>query len=180
MGNRINTVMQPCFFSLSGVLPADEAIARIKDSVKKTYAKRGEAVVQRNFAAIDASLARMTHVTPGPVEGGRRRSRRSSRPRRPTFVRDVTAKLIAGDGDLLPVSAMPVDGTFPIGHHALREAGDRAVDPDLGPVDLHRLRQVRDGLPARVDPHEGLPGGRAGRRRASRARSSSPATCRTT
>ena len=54
MGNRINTVMQPCFFSLSGVLPADEAIARIKDSVKKTYAKRGDAVVQRNYAAIDA------------------------------------------------------------------------------------------------------------------------------
>ena len=112
MGNRINTVMQPCFFKLSGVLPADEAIARIKDSVKKTYAKRGEAVVQRNFAAIDASLARMAHVTPGRVKDEEVLA--SLIPATaPEFVRDVTAKLIAGDGDLVPVSAMPVDGTFP-------------------------------------------------------------------
>ncbi len=112
MGNRINTVMQPCFFQLSGVLPADEAIARIKDSVKKTYGKRGEAVVQRNFAAIDASLARMTHVTPGKVKD--EEALVSLIPATaPEFVRDVTAKLIAGDGDLVPVSALPVDGTFP-------------------------------------------------------------------
>ncbi len=112
MGNRINTVMQPCFFQLAGVLPAEEAITRIKDSVKKTYSKRGEAVVQRNFAAIDQSLERMAHVTPGPV--------RAAVPAipfipetAPDFVRLVTSRLIAGDGDLLPVSAMPVDGTFP-------------------------------------------------------------------
>ena len=112
MGNRINTVMQPCFFQLSGVLPAAEAIARIKDSVSKTYGKRGEAVVQRNFAAIDASIARMTHVTPGPVK--EESALASLIPATaPAFVRDVTAKLIAGDGDLVPVSALPVDGTFP-------------------------------------------------------------------
>jgi len=112
MGNRINTVMQPCFFQLSGVLPADEAIARIKDSVRRTYAKRGEAVVQRNFAAIDASLARLAHIAHGPVAG-------EAAPAplipasAPQFVRDVTARLIAGEGDLLPVSALPADGTFP-------------------------------------------------------------------
>jgi pyruvate-ferredoxin/flavodoxin oxidoreductase len=112
MGNRINTVMQPCFFQLSGVLPAEEAIARIKESVKKTYSKRGEAVVQRNFAAIDASLARMSRVVPGLVKGESVIA--SLIPATaPEFVRDVTAKLIAGDGDLVPVSAMPVDGTFP-------------------------------------------------------------------
>ncbi len=112
MGNRINTVMQPCFFKLSGVLPADEAIARIKNSVEKTYAKRGAAVVQRNFAAIDASLARMAHVTPGKVKDEEVLA--SLIPATaPEFVRDVTARLIAGDGDLVPVSAMPVDGTFP-------------------------------------------------------------------
>ncbi len=112
MGNRINTVMQPCFFKLAGVLPADEAIARIKRSVEKTYAKRGEAVVQRNFAAIDRSLERLVHVTPGPVK--------AAMPAipfipetAPDFVKLVTARLIAGDGDLLPVSALPVDGTFP-------------------------------------------------------------------
>ncbi len=112
MGNRINTVMQPCFFHLSGVLSPAESIARIKDSVKKTYAKRGDAVVQRNYAAIDASIARMAHVTPGPVTGDA--SIGTLIPlTAPDFVRDVTAKLIAGDGDLLPVSAMPIDGTFP-------------------------------------------------------------------
>jgi pyruvate-ferredoxin/flavodoxin oxidoreductase len=112
MGNRINTVMQPCFFHLSGVLPADESIARIKDSVQKTYAKRGDAVVQRNFAAIDRSIERMAHVTPGPVAPAQ-----DLVPLipidAPDFIRQVTARLIAGEGDLLPVSAMPVDGTFP-------------------------------------------------------------------
>ncbi|MFN8521268.1 MAG: pyruvate:ferredoxin (flavodoxin) oxidoreductase [Chloroflexota bacterium] len=112
MGNRINTVMQPCFFHLAGVLPASDAIARIKGFVQKTYAKRGEAVVQRNFAAIDRSLERLFQVPLGPVD--------SEVPLRelvpadaPDFVQRVTRVLMAGDGDLLPVSAMPVDGTFP-------------------------------------------------------------------
>ncbi len=77
MGSRINTVMQPCFFQLAGILPPDEAIARIKGFVEKTYAKRGEAVVARNFAAIDRSLERLGHVTKGVVD--ERRSRRSRR-----------------------------------------------------------------------------------------------------
>ena len=114
MGSRINTVMQPCFFQLAGILPADEAIARIKGFVEKTYAKRGEAIVQRNFAAIDRSLERLAHVmargtgkrvaTPLPVVD-----------HAPDFVARFTSRLIAGEGDLLPVSALPVDGTFPSG-----------------------------------------------------------------
>ncbi len=114
MGNRINTVMQPCFFQLSGVLPADEAIARIKDSVTKTYAKRGEAVVARNFAAIDRSLERLVHVPlglPGPAEVVTSPAQADPR----AFVSQITSELIAGRGDLLPVSALPVDGTFPTG-----------------------------------------------------------------
>jgi len=71
---------------------------------------------------------------------------------------------MAGDGDRLPVSAFPVDGTFPSGTTPVREAGHRAGAPDLGSVHLHRLRQVRHGLPARRDPDEGLPGGRRRRR----------------
>jgi pyruvate-ferredoxin/flavodoxin oxidoreductase len=114
MGNRINTIMQPCFFHLAGVLPPDEAIARIKGFVEKTYAKRGQAVVDRNFAAIDMSIAKLGHVTLGaaatgytipalvPVDA-------------PDFVKNVTAVLMAGGGDLLPVSAFPIDGTFPSG-----------------------------------------------------------------
>lgn len=114
MGNRINTIMQPCFFHLSGVLPADEAIERIKDSVKKTYAKRGDAVVERNNAAIDLSIARLDRVDLRPV-GGARPIRSLVPDTAPDFIRNVTARLMAGEGDLLPVSALPVDGTFPAG-----------------------------------------------------------------
>ncbi len=114
MGNRINTVMQPCFFQLAGILPADEAIARIKDFVEHAYAKRGEEIVARNFAAIDRSLERLRRVPLGevaapPLPAG------LAVADRPDFVSRVTARLLAGEGDLLPVSALPVDGTFPTG-----------------------------------------------------------------
>ncbi len=114
MGNRINTIMQPCFFHLAGVLPPEDAIARIKGFVQKTYAKRGQAVIDRNFAAIDHSLERLGHVTLGPVTSDH--SITSIVPDdAPDFIRRVTAVLMAGDGDRLPVSAFPVDGTFPTG-----------------------------------------------------------------
>jgi pyruvate-ferredoxin/flavodoxin oxidoreductase len=115
MGDRINTVMQPCFFHLAGVLPADEAIARIKDSVAKTYAKRGGEVVERNFAAIDQALARLARVTVPAAATSRRSRDRGVADDAPEFVQRVTTRLLAGDGDLLPVSALPVDGTFPSG-----------------------------------------------------------------
>ena len=112
MGSRINTVMQPCFFQLAGILPPAEAIERIKGFVQKTYAKRGDAVVARNFDAIDRSLAHLSKVTPGRIAADR-----PAVPAMPAgvpdFVTRVTARLIAGEGDLLPVSALPVDGTFP-------------------------------------------------------------------
>ena len=114
MGNRINTVMQPCFFHLSGVLPAADAIARIKHNVEKTYAKRGQSVVDRNFAAIDLAIERLGHVTLGTVATGHEIPLLVP-DSAPDFVKHVTAALMAGDGDLLPVSAFPVDGTFPTG-----------------------------------------------------------------
>jgi pyruvate-ferredoxin/flavodoxin oxidoreductase len=114
MGSRINTVMQPCFFKLAGILPPEEAIAQIKAFVRKTYAKRGEAVVARNFEAIDRSLERLGHVTPGKVTN--EQSTTTPIPEDvPDFVARITARLMAGDGDQLPVSALPVDGTFPTG-----------------------------------------------------------------
>jgi pyruvate-ferredoxin/flavodoxin oxidoreductase len=117
MGNRINTVMQPCFFHLSGVLPAEVAIAQIKDAVQATYARRGRAVVERNFAAIDASIANLHRVEPPTTD--RATSDRTIEltvpDDAPDFVRQVTRVLMAGHGDLLPVSALPVDGTFPTG-----------------------------------------------------------------
>jgi pyruvate-ferredoxin/flavodoxin oxidoreductase len=114
MGNRINTVMQPCFFHLANILPPADAIKRIKDSVKKTYAKRGEAVVQANYAAIDMSLKRLVHVPLGAVKGTDTAVAVATADR-PAFFNRVQAEIIAGRGDQLPVSAMPVDGTFPTG-----------------------------------------------------------------
>jgi pyruvate-ferredoxin/flavodoxin oxidoreductase len=115
MGNRINTVMQPCFFQLAGVLPAEEAIAKIKESVEKTYGHRGRTIVERNFAAIDRSLAELARVEVPAAVTGTRSMAFAVPESAPDFVQRVTARLIAGEGDLLPVSALPVDGTFPTG-----------------------------------------------------------------
>ena len=115
MGQRINTVMQTCFFAISGVLPKDEAVEHIKEAIRHTYGRRGEKIVQKNFAAVDSALANLHEVkVPGTVT-----SAFDIRPavpaEAPAFVQQVTAEIIAGRGDLLPVSAMPVDGTFPSG-----------------------------------------------------------------
>jgi pyruvate-ferredoxin/flavodoxin oxidoreductase len=115
LGNRINTVMQPCFFALSGILPADKAAAEIKASVTKAYGKRGHTIVDRNFAAIDAALANLVQVEipEETVAGG---SIGVAVPESaPEFVRHVTSMLMDGKGDLLPVSALPADGRFPSG-----------------------------------------------------------------
>ena len=115
MGNRINTVMQPCFFALAGVLPAEDAIGHIKAAVSKTYGTRGQAIVERNFAAIDASLAALQRVEVPAVATATARRQHTIPDDAPEFVKRVTALLMAGDGDLLPVSALPVDGVFPTG-----------------------------------------------------------------
>jgi len=113
MGTRINTIMQTCFFAISGVLPRDEAIEKIKGAIRKTYGPKGEAVVAQNFAAVDKTLANLFEVeVPGRVTSERHRPP-TVPDEAPGFVRDVTARIIAGQGDHLPVSAMPVDGTFP-------------------------------------------------------------------
>jgi pyruvate-ferredoxin/flavodoxin oxidoreductase len=139
MGGRVNTIMQTCFFAISGVLPREQAIAAIKQSIKKTYGKRGDAVIQRNFQAVDQTLDHLYEVnlaagaallrmetssaqSTAPTAGGVRGtplpmlSRRPAVPAEaPAFVRNVLAPMIAGEGDLLPVSALPVDGTYPSG-----------------------------------------------------------------
>ena len=113
MGGRINTIMQTCFFAISGVLPREEAIAAIKYAIQKTYGKRGEKVVQQNFQAVDDTIANLFEVPipatvtsaielPPAVPG-----------QAPDFVQRVTAEIIAGRGDALPVSALPADGTYP-------------------------------------------------------------------
>jgi pyruvate-ferredoxin/flavodoxin oxidoreductase len=107
--------MQTCFFAISGVLPREEAIAAIKYAIKKTYGKRGDTVVQKNFAAVDATLAHLHEVTVPDKITSLFDIRPSVPAAAPNFVQRVTAKIVAGDGDLLPVSSMPVDGTFPSG-----------------------------------------------------------------
>ena len=113
MGVRINTIMQTCFFAISGVLPREDAIAAIKTAIRKTYGKRGEAVVQKNYAAVDATLDHLHEVeVPGAVSSAFD-MRPAVPPQAPEFVQNVLGRIIAGEGDSLPVSAFPVDGTFP-------------------------------------------------------------------
>jgi pyruvate-ferredoxin/flavodoxin oxidoreductase len=113
MGGRINTIMQTCFFAISGVLPKDEAIAAIKHAIEKTYGKRSEAVVRKNFEAVDQTLANLYEVKIGQTLTATRDIRQAVADVAPEFVRDVLGRMIAGQGDALPVSALPADGTFP-------------------------------------------------------------------
>jgi pyruvate-ferredoxin/flavodoxin oxidoreductase len=116
MGNRINTIMQTCFFAISGVLDKEVAVEKIKTSIRKTYGRRGEMVLRQNFAAVDAALDHLHEVAvPSDV------TNLSDQPVpvvpvvAPEFVQRVTAEIIAGRGDQLPVSAFPIDGTYPLG-----------------------------------------------------------------
>ncbi len=115
MGTRINTIMQTCFFALSGVLPKDEAITKIKDAIKKTYSKKGEKIVEMNYAAVDGSLANL-HEIAVPEKATSSITKPPIVPAEaPDFVQNVTATIMAGKGDDLPVSAIPADGTWPTG-----------------------------------------------------------------
>ncbi len=113
MGGRINTVMQTCFFAISGVLPREEAIASIKHSIEKTYGKRGESIVRKNFAAVDSALENLHEVKVPDAITSKFEIRPTVPAEAPDFVRNVEGLMIAGDGDMVPVSAMPIDGTFP-------------------------------------------------------------------
>ncbi len=115
MGNRVNTIMQTAFFAISGILPREAAIAEIKHAIEKTYGKRGEAVVKMNFDAVDATIENLFEVkVPAAVTS--KITRRPPVPKEaPEFVRSVIGQMIAFDGNNVPVSALPVDGTFPSG-----------------------------------------------------------------
>jgi pyruvate-ferredoxin/flavodoxin oxidoreductase len=117
MEGRTNTIMQTCFFGISGVLPREQAIAKIKASIHKTYGAKGDEVVRKNYAAVDQTLARLFQVR--VPEAGTRTSTRHRLPlvpdRAPPFVQQVTALMMAGRGDEIPVSALPSDGTYPSG-----------------------------------------------------------------
>ncbi|NLP09992.1 pyruvate:ferredoxin (flavodoxin) oxidoreductase [bacterium] len=115
MGVRINTIMQTCFFAISGVLERDQAIKMIKNSIKKTYGKKGEQVVQQNFAAVDHTLAHLFEVKVPDKVTSTRLMPKLIPDEAPEFIKDVVAKVLANHGDDVPVSALPVDGTFASG-----------------------------------------------------------------
>jgi len=113
MGGRINTIMQTCFFAISGVLPKDEAISAIKKSIEKTYGRKGADIVKQNFEAVDKTLANLFEVkVPNKITSTMELPPTVSE-KAPKYVKDVLAKIISNNGDSLPVSAMPLDGTFP-------------------------------------------------------------------
>lgn len=152
MGGRINTIMQTCFFALSGVLPRDEAIEEIKKAIRKTYGRRGETVLERNFAAVDAALAGLHEVAvPSSATSEHRRLSVIAGADGDDFVARVTSMIIAGQGDLLPVSAMPVDGTFPTGTARVEK---RSIAQDIPIWDPETCIQC--GLCALVCPHAAI------------------------
>jgi pyruvate-ferredoxin/flavodoxin oxidoreductase len=114
MGSRINTIMQVCFFALSNVLPREEAIGQIKKAIKKTYGKKGEEIVRVNLLAVDNTLENLFEVNIGDVTSTIKRPPAVS-PLAPEFVREVEAKMLIKEGEDLPVSALPCDGTYPTG-----------------------------------------------------------------
>jgi pyruvate-ferredoxin/flavodoxin oxidoreductase len=135
LGARINTVLQTCFFAISGVLPRDAAIRHIKEAIRKTYARKGDAVVRKNFEAVDGTLARLQEVQVPAAATSNIERDKIVPDDAPDFVRRVTAKMLVGAGDEIPVSLVPVDGTFPSGTSAFekRNISDSVPvwEPDL-------------------------------------------------
>ncbi|MEY2754975.1 MAG: hypothetical protein RJB65_1333, partial [Actinomycetota bacterium] len=165
---RINTVMQACFFSLSGVLPHDEAVAALEDAIRHSYGPRGESVVERNLAAVRASLSHLVAVPVGDSVTADRHRHPAVSVAAPDFVQRITARMLAGEGDLLPVSALPPDGTFPT---ATSQWEKRAIalevpvwEPDLcidcgkcAIVCPHAAIRLKAYAPSALDGHDGLP-----------------------
>ncbi len=151
LGNRINTVMQTCFFALTGILPRDEAISHIKKMIQKSYSKAGQTVIDRNFDAVEKSFDAASEVTV-PSTADATNHRQSPIPdSSPDFVKRVTAMMIAGKGDLLPVSALPVDGTFPT---ATSKYERRSIAHEIPIWDADIC--IECGLCAMVCPHAAI------------------------
>jgi len=115
MGARINTIMQTCFFALTGTLPPEEAIEKIKQAIKKTYGRKGDKIVQMNYDAVDHALANLHEIEVPPGAAEKHAGAAAVADDAPEFVRKVTAAILSQKGDSLPVSAIPADGTWPVG-----------------------------------------------------------------
>ena len=113
LGTRVNTILQTCFFAISGILPQEEAIARIKKAIEKSYSHKGDKIVQMNFAAVDSAVANLHEVKYTDKVTSKEQMQKAVPDNAPDFVKEVLGKILAGKGDELPVSAFPIDGTFP-------------------------------------------------------------------
>ena len=134
MGTRINTIMQTCFFAISGVMPEPQAVERIKSYIRKTYARKGEEVVKSNFEAVDATLAHLHRVEVPARASAAQDTHRTVPANAPEFVREVTARMMEGHGDQLPVSALPADGTYPSGTTRWEKRGVSQFAPRWDPA----------------------------------------------
>ena len=160
MGNRINSVMQTCFFAISGVLPREEAIAQIKKAIEKTYGKKGAEVVRRNFASVDATLENL-HEIPVDRADQQRQDAPDGAGSRAGLREARAGRDHRGQGRPAARLGLPDRRHVADRHLAVGEARDRPRGPGLGREDLHPVQQVRVRLPARGDPREGLRRGRA-------------------
>ncbi len=123
LGKRTNTVLQTCFFAISGVLPREEAIQKIKDAIVKSYSHKGDKIVKMNFKAVDTALAHLEKVAYPKEITSHEGLKPAMRPEADPFVQEVLGKILAGLGDELPVSAFPVDGAFPTGTTQFEKRG---------------------------------------------------------
>jgi len=114
MGSRINTILQTCFFAIAGILPKEEAIQKIKNAIQQTYSDKGEKVILKNFEAVDKAVANLHRIDYSKLSAGTIETEKAVPDDAPDFVKEVLGKIISFDGDELPVSAFPVDGTYPV------------------------------------------------------------------
>ena len=151
MPGRINTIMQTCFFAISGVLPRDEAVSKIKGAIEATYGRKGRELVEQNFSAVDRTLEHLFEVTLPETVSSTRQLVPGVPPHAPAFVRNVTAVMMAGQGDELPVSALPADGTYPSGTSQWEKRNISDVVPEWQPAIC-----IQCGNCAMVCPHAAI------------------------
>jgi pyruvate-ferredoxin/flavodoxin oxidoreductase len=156
MGGRINTVMQTCFFAISGVLPAQQAIEAIKNSIRKTYAKKGDEVVEMNLRAVDQTLAHLYEVKIPEAVVQIASQGNGELKHAPAFVRSVLGEILAGRGDRVPVSALPNDGTYPTGTTQFEKRNLATDVPVWDPHVCIQCGRMRVGLPARCHSQQSL------------------------
>ena len=163
LGARINTVMQMAFFHLTQILPSDVALQQLQDAIARSYSSKGQEIVERNWQALGATRAALTEIPLQPVDASSPMRPPVVSDAAPDFVKTVTAAMLAGLGDALPVSAFPPDGTWPVGTTQW-EKRNIAEDPGLAARPVHPVQPLRRRLPALRHSRQGGSAGGDGTR----------------